>query len=116
MQNSQDEQKKVDADLASCQLSYVVIFNLLSPLIGYSYTGRFKALGFFIGIMLAGFVGASQMLPKLDISSGKVKIGLGLGIAVIATIDNAQAILTARKRHVDLCKSAHIKAYSISQE
>ena len=86
------------AVLADCQLSCIALFSLVSPIVSYSYTGRFKALCLFISLALIGFLGVPQLLPNLDWSSRKTKSFLGIGIVAVATIDNTRAVVAARKQ------------------
>lgn len=85
-------------ELASCQISYAIIFNAVSPLIGYSYTGRFKALVFFVGSSLIVLVALLQAGDALNLNKKTVRLGLGIGTATVAAADNSRAILAARKQ------------------
>ncbi|KPQ31304.1 MAG: membrane protein [Phormidesmis priestleyi Ana] len=95
-----DNENKL-VELADCQLGYVLFFSILSPIVSYSYTGRFKALRLFISFLLIGFIGASQPFLNFNLSSKKAQIALGIGIITAATTDNTRAVLTARRR---VCK------------
>lgn len=97
------------SELAGCYLGYVALFSFLSPIISYSYTGRFKALCFFTVAILAGFVGLPRISPDLDVSSKRLQMTLGVGIAVIATIDNSQAVLRARRRSLTSSNPNNLK-------
>lgn len=70
---------------------------MLSPIVGYSYTGRFKPLGFFLASTLLAFLGVSQLSPQNNLSEKKTRISVGLSIGLIASLENSIAILVARK-------------------
>ena len=94
------EQKAAEKllELAHCRLSYIVVFSLLSPIVSYSYTGRFKALCFFTALVLLGFVWLSRAKPELDLQSKEAKTILGISLITSAVIDNTQSVLRARKK------------------
>ena len=88
-----DQQK----ELASCVVSYAICFSAISPIVGYSYTGRFKALGLFL---IGGFISIVMLMQigtKLNWDDRQVAAGLGVSIAAIAAADNSRAILAARR-------------------
>ena len=86
------------AELAGCRFRYAIFFSILSPLVGYIYTGRLKALGIFMASIFAVLVGVSYFVPASTTRLKKVQIPLGLSIGAIAAADNSRAILLARRR------------------
>lgn len=86
-------------ELSHCQILYAILFSFLSPIVGYSYTGRFTALGVFLIGGLIMLTAVTQTEQGLDIKNTRVKMGLGIGIAAAAAADNSRAILAARKQN-----------------
>ena len=103
-ENSCQSSATKQAELASCRLSYAACFSILSPVIGYAYTGRFKPLGFFMVSSFVVLIGAMS-LGKLNLDSEKSQVSLGLGVGGVAAIDNSRAVLLARR------KTRRIKAF-----
>ncbi|MEL6354432.1 MAG: hypothetical protein AAFR58_22180 [Cyanobacteria bacterium J06627_28] len=95
---SPDQTHEKTKELASCQISYSILFNAISPLIGYGYTGRFKALGLFVGSSLIVLVALLQAGDTLNLNKKTVRLVLGIGTATVAAADNSRAILAARKQ------------------
>lgn len=82
--------------LAACQIRYACLFCFLSPIAGYSYTGRFKALSLFIGLALLVGVGLNKLDPKLSLKTQDSRISVGLSIGLLASAENSLAIWLAR--------------------
>jgi hypothetical protein len=102
--NKASEMRSQQTELANCCISYAVLCSLLSPIIGYSYTGRFKSLGIFLISSLVGLAALFYIAQGLEMNIKKVKVFLGTGIAVVAVTDNSFAIVAARKK----IKLAHV--------
>lgn len=85
------------AELAGCDIRYAIVFSMLSPFAGYSYTGRFRVMGIFLASSVAVFIGMSCMLSEQVVQSKRVQIVVGLSIGAIAAADNSGAILLARR-------------------
>lgn len=86
------------SDLLSCRIRYACLFSIISPIVGYSYTGRFKQLGYFFVGGLAAFLCAYELSGSFRAGAGKPRIVFGLSLAGVAAADNSLAILLARKR------------------
>ena len=95
--SAQSSNASAPAELASCDIKYAIGFSILSPFVGYSYTGRFKALGVFLATGVAVLVGLSYTLSEKTLRSKRVQISVGLGISAITAADNSRAILSARR-------------------
>lgn len=85
------------AELAGCDIRYAILFCFLFSVVGYSYTGRFKAFGIFLVSSVIAILGLSHMLSKPVTQSEKMRLPLSLGLSAIAAADNSRAILSARR-------------------
>jgi len=87
-----------DIALAQSHISYIIGFSILSPVVAYSYTGRFKALGMFIGTSVLIICGIAYA-GKLEATQSKsTKILLALSTIGISVVDNSLAVALARRR------------------
>lgn len=84
-------------ELAGCDVRYAIFFCFLFPIVGYIYTGRFKAFGIFLAGTVAAILGLSYALSEQITQSEKMQFPLSLGISTIAAADNSRAILSARR-------------------
>lgn len=85
-------------EIAKCRLSYVALFSLMSPIVGYRYTGRFKTVGCFLSIAIVGYLFLQKLFLNSNFSSYITKFTLGIFIATAASTDNLRAVAIARKQ------------------
>ena len=95
---SQSTQKRHSYDICDCGIYEIFILSLISPILSYGYTRRFRALTVFLSVGFGVLLLACSMIEYREINKKKAHGLLAFGVAGIAALDNTRFVLNARKK------------------